>query len=439
MDESAGTHSDDILRRRAGWGLAALKTRVGDLEQDTSFQGGAWAAIGGDIQTNNRACLSAMCFLLKHCRGTLEVVPDATYLSKGLRERKHVNPSGINADLWHKVGTLYRDFSGTISIRKTQAHIKEEDFINGQEHDEADYFGNASADALAARGAAFREASPESDLSFSVNRGRNFNTLRRMVAVQMFYLNTTGDQEAGERPAKPPRTLTVLQKTLITTKHDLDLTDEQKHARYVHQLPTKISCKRCTSLIDRETLVTWQKENPQCETVQRQQTVSAPAMMKPRGAIRVGRSDLHASHSLLLLNGLYWCGRCGAYTSTDGMKTSPKMLRRTCSGKTTKASQGYLRRLARGFHPRAGHNWPSLAEVRNDFESSLFTTIPRRRLHCKTNLAVEGFYGDADETDELMGEENAFYPGGSPNEQMEDHIIYDDENPFEFDNGNFDL
>ena len=108
----------------------------------------------------------------------------------------------------------------------------------------------------------------------------------------------------------------------------------------------------------------------------------------------VGRRGLHASHVLHHHRGIWWCNRCGAYTSA-GVKCSPKLLCKECRGYKTKAGRGYCRRLRRGLTPRAGLDWPmAAADPSFSAERATWDAIPRRRLRCKASLILQQLHLD---------------------------------------------
>ena len=103
LDESGGAFSSEVLLRRAGYGLAFFTgRRPHENERDAcNMIGGIASSIAGPIQTTNRACLAAVCCALRLTIGAIEIVPDATYLINGIRERRHLQPQvvSVNGDL----------------------------------------------------------------------------------------------------------------------------------------------------------------------------------------------------------------------------------------------------------------------------------------------------------------------------------------------------
>ena len=108
LDESGGEHTRDWRLRRAGWGLALLPVSTGDPVGDTSFLGGWSGDLEGQVQTQNRACLTACRYALEHTKGPILIKPDASYLSGGFDKLRHFFPVGEHADLWHEIGKLVK-------------------------------------------------------------------------------------------------------------------------------------------------------------------------------------------------------------------------------------------------------------------------------------------------------------------------------------------
>ena len=75
----------------------------------------------------------------------------------------------------------------------------------------------------------------------------------------------------------------------------------------------------------------------------------------------VGRTLLHRTHALRFTRGIWWCGRCGAYTSAGLAKSAPRKLGKVC-GPLTPGGAWSLGRLRSGRTPRPAVLWP-LAEA----------------------------------------------------------------------------
>ena len=79
---------------------------------------------------------------------------------------------------------------------------------------------------------------------------------------------------------------------------------------------------------------------------------------KPDTAVPVGRSDMHETHLLYCLQGIWFCCKCGGYCSGYGARNTPRLLGRPCSGKPTRGQRGFLKNLLKGRPPKPGVPWP---------------------------------------------------------------------------------
>ena len=101
------------------------------------------------------------------------------------------------------------------------------------------------------------------------------------------------------------------------------------------------------------------------------------------GNARAERNDLDPSHSLFYHCGIWWFGRCGAYSANAGNRICTRLLRVPCSGHASEAGRYALRRLERGQTPRPHLRWREDA-----LEGADFTIIPGVRLRSKCTLTL---------------------------------------------------
>ena len=347
-------------------------------------------------------------------------MPDAAYLVNGVKKKRFAEPKGINAALWYEIGKLWQKYEGAITVRKTKAHIDEKTFCSEPSLCEEDFIGNFLADRLVARGAAERKVTDAQVCVANSIRGRTVNILKRMVAVQKLFVERHGVAEEGMRPDRLPRSLTIVQAAVRDTKHSLEVCPTA--ARFVKQLPHRVECVECGSSVSRDgAVVSWLRS--ECSRPEMCPSALTPELEKPKKLVRVGRSDLHSSHNLRVFKGLFFCVRCGAYATASGcvQKESPKFLCKECSGVKTRATEGYIRRLARGLPPRTDMSWPPLQAIRED---ALHNIVPRTRLRCKTSLDELG-YSDSENPHVPLSEHEEVNLEVPP-------LDYDDENPFDF-------
>ena len=79
---------------------------------------------------------------------------------------------------------------------------------------------------------------------------------------------------------------------------------------------------------------------------------------KPDTAVPVGRTDMHETHLLYCLKGIWLCCKCGGYCSGYGARNTPRFLGQPCRGKPTRGTRGFLNNLLKGRPPKPGVPWP---------------------------------------------------------------------------------
>ena len=72
----------------------------------------------------------------------------------------------------------------------------------------------------------------------------------------------------------------------------------------------------------------------------------------------MGNSELHGSHSLSFKRGVWWCSRCGHYTTTGAKDSRPKKLKDKCPGYANEYGKTCLSRIKRGLPPCSHRGWP---------------------------------------------------------------------------------
>ena len=77
--------------------------------------------------------------------------------------------------------------------------------------------------------------------------------------------------------------------------------------------------------------------------------------------------------------------KCGSYTTTGGRKACPKLLTRPCTGRPTRGTAGFLRRLAQGKPPKPGIRWRALPHAE---AFAGLRAVPRVRLRSKQPLQL---------------------------------------------------
>ena len=384
LDESGGEFTSDGRLKRCGWGLALVQC-IGELgSEHCKFLAGVSGTLPGSFQSTSRACLEAFIFILGHSTGPLVVKPDASYLVDGFHSRRYLTPEGTNADLWHAIGILINNRDQDIQVIKVEAHIKDGRVLEG-DICFYDFFGNHMADAMAARGAkmhAVPSAIAQEQMSMDA---RATLVLKRLVAINMHFVKAAPRRSGQTRPDRLPGMNTLFQRLAIASGHAFPI-PVPKSAR---KCPVRLKCQTCLQGSSRKVLKAWLKAG-HCpgEGVKAGGHGAEVHKALPLTAIRVGRVDLHRSHLLQHRLGLWWCAKCGYYTTCGASKSSAKLLRKECRGVAADAGKDYLKRIHDGLMPKHGQTWPEPSHTSLSHLPSL-QARPLVRLRAKTTLSLQ--------------------------------------------------
>ena len=308
--------------------------------------------------------------------------PDAAYLVDGFEKRRYLDPEGANADLWEQVRLALEAHDGPVLVEKVSAHLSHQAVLSGQV-DLQDFVGNDYADSLAANGA--REGAVNPATASVVQRSTRLATQVLQRLLETTKLSLEWEKQFGEErllhtPKERASYGTKLSRLLRHSEHEL-----QVSAKVLKQLPSGLQCTRCQQGPTRVGLCQW-LASP-CRSLDVQQSATLPGLHRaPAGmSVRVSRHDLHRSHHLLHFDSCWWCVKCGSYTTTGGRKACPKLLTRPCTGRPTRGTAGFLRRLAQGKPPKPGMQWRALPPAE---AFAGLRAVPRVRLRSKQPLQL---------------------------------------------------
>ena len=357
LDESGGEFTADVHKRRAGWGVAIYhRQSIIYCEMLAGFAG----SVAGILQTNNRACLTAFIFILKHTTGDVEVVPDAKYLSDGCCRKRYNRPDGINADLWYQVGVLINERNGHVKVRKTDAHVKQDVVLKGQ-HNIYDYMGNKMADVLANKGAELNRISSSEELRIDFLRGRTNKALKRAVEAYAFLINETSSHvcsfEKGHMEQVDHHTR--FQRLIHKSGHVFC-----GQLKYLKDVPRNgLTCIKCHAHAAVNNVVQW-LEQSKCNDEMYFDWSGIGAEW-----VKDDSSKWHPSHQVLHKRGIWWCASCGAFMC-KGSRTVARLLKDPCKKKCAECGKSVINRLQQGKTPTTRHNWPlEEDELIIDFET----------------------------------------------------------------------
>lgn len=299
-DGSGGANTSDVRLRRATWAVI--------VKRGMTMQGAVAGTLSGPVQTNNRAELRAVLAALENTNVLSPLVAhtDSQYVhDKFCRESTSDAAANLaaNADLWKEVWAhkAMRD----VVVRKVKAHATEQDVQEGRISRE-DRQGNMLADAAAARAQTLVRVDPLLAVRVRARDQRTRQILKRLLAIFEYHVQTS-DPQAVRRHILPggssaePRIR--VPRVLPTNEHEL-----VKSGRGYH-------CRVCKGWAPINGLLRWLREHTHCHRA----TVLYPsgwAHATILAPVPIGGRTVHPSHRLHYYGGLYFCGKCGCYSTS---------------------------------------------------------------------------------------------------------------------------
>ena len=321
-DGSGGLFSSDPRLRRCGCGCIVL-----DRELMAPI-GGAAFPLAGPIQTVPRSELSALIFVASRTRGAAPAFIDARYVVGGLargcgaRHRK-------NQDLWAKYWEITGARGGDLKAFHIRSHRP--DITLGAGHDPAAFLVNALADKLADDAAATAKPSSRDVAAIRGIDERARRIQARIIAIAEAVRDTASPRRLREQPATQTRHTRAAMRR------------ETLHRRALaagHVLVRRNKAFVCT----------------RCGPTKPPKPSSAfGPVCRPVGAdVPPGIHPSHSPH-LRCTHGLWWCTRCGAWT------TGAAAMRAKFTGPCLQAGRGgrqVIASLVRGQLPGSVRLWP---------------------------------------------------------------------------------
>ena len=152
----------------------------------------------------------------------------------------------------------------------------------------------------------------------------------------------------------------MLERKLATSEHVTNLVALDHPT--LDTMPANICCLQCKQSCTKGALYKW-LSGP-CRPVELSGSgddeVAKPIWGSP---VQVGNKELDQSHSLRFYKGVWWCLKCGNYTTIGVKASNPKLLKDKCSGVATSYGLNCLNRLKRGLSPHSHRDWPVQAIV----------------------------------------------------------------------------
>ena len=416
LDESGGAHTSEPLLRRSGWGLAILRRRTGSLQHDVEFVGGVAGTVEGASQTANRAAVSALEFICRRGAGHIEVGPDSKYVVTGFNGRlRHRSPTGPNADLWHAIYMALTDQHATLHVRKTTSRLeqKRKDFYTAPDIDLPDFAGNFAADSFADRAAEISAGDMgNANLGVSFLRARATAILKRLVEIQrVVSLRLEEDTSSLARPVVVPRA-PLLARLLQTTSHTLVMPNS---AFGLDDLPPTLRCSVCLQHASRPNFAGWLRKSVGQGSAHKQRafcSAGANTVVTGHSSLRAGRADSDSSHLIMTRGGIWWCGKCGAFSADSARRITTKTLKAGCTGRPTNARAYALRRLWKGLPPRPSMAWRDDDDGCGKEQQETILPRPRYRIRSKQRQAFLNCLSENDDPPPPALQEQSMIPFG---------------------------
>ena len=312
-DGSGGPFSAERRLRRCGWGFAVLSA-----EGETVAYG--WGPLTSWRQTVPLSELEAATQLARCTVGDLIVNVDATYVVRGVR-RGPANPPRRHRFQWQRFWEAVG--RRTMVALKIKAHQSCEEAIAGGVS-ETDWKANDAADKLAERAAT--EAQLPATAVAEVQRldADTMKVQQHLAAVALdvakrapsLYGPSSRLQRRAEAAARARERREILEEARRLTTHSLD------------------------------------EATGRCRNCLRGPTGSQPNLDFLRELCTGRPYAIHATHTMNLTRGLWWCERCGGI----GHKKFQK-LSRQCQPPSASAVRT-IARLRRGDRPYHLSQWP---------------------------------------------------------------------------------
>jgi hypothetical protein len=368
LDGSGGPYTKDKRVRICGWAWAQIQERDGEY----SLHAGLSGACTSLYQTVPRAEIQALfeAIVAIGVSAVESVHYDVYSDNEGVVDGWQAGPEGCRrseaapmwARVWQHVGSVF-ERGVTISVHKVKAHLTLDDVREGR-ISRYNFEGNAMADKLAGD-LATTVADHEHAKTIEYFDAQAYLCLRRLYTIVTRRLqDRTVTKEKG-------KVLQVEPPTIVDTFRE-------GTGCLLTKIGRSYQCQNCLCIFHREgihskgcraTLRSIAQERAlacpgQPDWIPTQAWLGQPRRLDPEiGVPSYGKCVLHASHDFHLLNGIIYCGKCGAYSS--GQRVA--LLALPCEGGAptdTDAGRSTLSRLKRmnkGLHPQSGASFPLTA------------------------------------------------------------------------------
>jgi ribonuclease HI len=311
-DGSGGPFSAERRLRRCGWGFAILSA-------EGTLVAYGWGPLTSWRQTVPLAELEAATQLARCTLGDLVINIDATYVVRGVR-RGADNPPARHKYQWQR----FWEAVGCRSVvaLKIKAHQSRESALAAGIRD-TDWAANDAADKLAERAAA--EAQLPGSAVAEVQR-LDADTLKVQQHLAAVALDVAKKAPTLYGPSSR------LQRRAEASARARDRREELEEARRLttHSLDESGRCRNCL----------------------RGPAGAQPTLAFLREACTGRPFAIHATHTMHLTRGLWWCERCGGIGHRKFQKLS-----RECKPPTAHAVRT-IARLKRGDRPYHLSQWP---------------------------------------------------------------------------------
>ena len=358
-DASGGAHNAFPLIRRCGFGIvlisphftAALATSATCPSQLIQF--GAYGALPGSKQTVPRAELFAIFMIVENlAHGTRACITTDSKINVDLHDkgRQHATDS-VNGDLWFHIYESIDSKELDIVIRWSKGHPTVDLALKYKITPES-AIGNIFADALAGRAADMHAVF--SDDSFGALW--HFELVTKIQKRAIVILSLLANRQASffKNAPKP-----ALQPALLPITGEV-LQSQHKFAAFGRTL----HCFACQghSPVGMAATREWLR-SPCRPNVKLASTYVAGAVKPSRlpsdAILKIGKQQVHPSHTIMVFKGLHFCRRCASWASKRLLNLS-----RPCDPAGRSSEEAHRIRLRaqsllQGQLPRGLTYWPN--------------------------------------------------------------------------------
>ena len=347
-DGSGGPYSSYPSIRRCGVGICVIDMNADFHNPDADpLIWGAYLALPGPLQTVPRSELYAVMVIVERASvGLFEVRSDAKIIVDLYARGRAACLSAEHSDLWRRIWSILD--RGVVILRLVWVKGHSDEFAIAEQYmvEPVNVFGNTYADALADRAAEEHQVS----LQDAITTRWHFSAVRNIQARAIVILMSTLQRRSSATMV--PKVVALRAPTIaglaVTSQHEFNVLGRVLHCCKCHGVsPSSASGRK-----------QWLATSCRPDVARDSELsvgVTRPTRLQAGRSVRVGHVTLHASHTLCVFRGLFFCSSCGFNASVKAQK-----LVAQCSGPGSDgAGKRRAARLLAGKLPSGLSNWPA--------------------------------------------------------------------------------